>query len=138
MGNVLKQLGVEPEDRVLLAINDSPEFVITWYGIIKIGAVATDVYTFLHPDDYAYFLNYTRAKVVIVDESTLPLIEKTMHRSRFLKHVLVIGNNSKNTCHFKIFCHLRQKNWSLNPPMRMTSLSGNLLPEAQGGLKPSL
>ncbi len=37
VGNVLKQLGVEPEDRVLLAINDSPEFVITWYGIIKIG-----------------------------------------------------------------------------------------------------
>ncbi len=101
VGNVLKQLGVEPEDRVLLAINDSPEFVITWYGIIKIGAVATDVYTFLHPDDYAYFLNYTRAKVVIVDESTLPLIEKTMHRSRFLKHVLVIGNNSKKYLSFQ-------------------------------------
>jgi benzoate-CoA ligase family protein len=94
-GNMLKQLGVEPEDRVLLAINDSPEFVISWYGIIKIGAVATDVYTFLHPDDYTYFLNYTRAKVVIVDESTLPLMEKTVHHSRFLKHVLVIGNSQK-------------------------------------------
>ncbi len=94
-GNMLKKLGVEPEDRVLLAVNDSPEFVITWYGIIKIGAVATDVYTFLHPDDYAYFLNYTRAKVVIVDESTLPLIEKTMHGSRFLKHIVVIGNHQK-------------------------------------------
>lgn len=55
VGNVLKKLGVEVEDRVLLAINDSPEFVISWYGILKIGAVATDVYTFLHPKDYEYF-----------------------------------------------------------------------------------
>ncbi len=46
-------------------------------------------------------MNYTRAKVVIVDESTLPLIEKTMHRSRFLKHVLVIGNNSKKYLSFQ-------------------------------------
>jgi benzoate-CoA ligase family protein len=96
VGNMLKQLGVEPEDRVLLAINDSPEFVISWYGIIKIGAVATDVYTFLHPDDYTYFLDYTRAKVVIVDESTRPLMEKAVNQSRHLKHVLVIGDNVKS------------------------------------------
>jgi len=100
VGNMLKDLGVEPEDRVLLAINDSPEFVISWYGIIKIGAVATDVYTFLHPEDYVYFLDYTRAKVVIVDESTLPLIKEAVHRSRYLKHVLVIGNNEKEYLSF--------------------------------------
>jgi benzoate-CoA ligase family protein len=100
VGNMLKKLGIEPEDRVLLAINDSPEFVISWYGIIKIGAVATDVYTFLHPDDYTYFLDYTRAKVVIVDEMTRPLIEKAVHRSRYLKHVLVIGDNVQNYLSF--------------------------------------
>ena len=66
VGNVLKQLGVETEDRVLLALNDSPEFIASWFGIIKIGAVATDVYSFLQPKDYDYFLNYTRAKVAIV------------------------------------------------------------------------
>lgn len=100
VGNLLRELGVEPENRVLLAVNDSPEFVICWYGIIKIGAVATDVYTFLHSKDYAYFLEYTRAKVLIVDEATLPLLEQAAGESRYLKHVLVIGKPGKNQLDF--------------------------------------
>ena len=91
VGNLLKKLGVEVENRVLLAVNDSPEFVASWYGILKIGAIATDVYTFLTPKDYEYFLNYTRAKVAIVDESTLPLIEDAAKKSKYLKNLLVIG-----------------------------------------------
>ena len=66
VGNALRELGVEPENRVLIALNDSPEFVATWFGIIKIGAVATDVYTYLQPKDYDYFLNYKRAKIAVV------------------------------------------------------------------------
>jgi benzoate-CoA ligase family protein len=86
VGHVLKELGVEAEDRVLLALNDSPEFIASWFGIIKIGAVATDVYSFLQPKDYAYFLNYTRA--------TLQKFEQATASSRHLKHVLVVGEGA--------------------------------------------
>ena len=95
VGNVLKQLGVETEDRVLLALNDSPEFIASWFGIIKIGAVATDVYSFLQPKDYDYFLNYTRAKVAIVDESTLNKFKQGASSSSYLKHVLVVGEGAQ-------------------------------------------
>src|SRR5215211_7966804 len=44
MGNVLFGLGVEMEDRVLIALPDSPEFVATWFGAAKIGAVITMVH----------------------------------------------------------------------------------------------
>ena len=30
-GNALKKLGVEPENRILLAINDSPEFIYAFF-----------------------------------------------------------------------------------------------------------
>ena len=43
MGNVLIDLGVEMEDRVLIALPDSVEFVATWFAIAKIGAVITMV-----------------------------------------------------------------------------------------------
>ncbi len=33
VGNVLRDLGVEIEDRVLIALNDTPEFIATWFGI---------------------------------------------------------------------------------------------------------
>ena len=46
-GNVLRDLGVRREQRVLIAFSDSPEFVALWYAVLKIGAVVAEVYTFL-------------------------------------------------------------------------------------------
>ncbi|MBI5444635.1 MAG: benzoate-CoA ligase family protein [Deltaproteobacteria bacterium] len=71
VGNVLRELGVGFEDRVLLVLQDSPEWLAAWYGTMKIGGVATHAYTYLLPDDYAYFLGYVRPKVVVVDATTL-------------------------------------------------------------------
>lgn len=101
VGNFLKNLGVEVEDRVLMVINDSPEFVASWYGIIKIGAVATDVYSYLQPKDYEYFLNYTRAKVAIIDAISLPRMEPVLNNSRYLKHVVVIGDHTSKHLSFE-------------------------------------
>jgi benzoate-CoA ligase family protein len=95
VGNMLRELGVEIEDRVLIALNDSPEFIASWFGIIKIGAVATDVYSYLQPKDYEYFLNYTRAKVAIVDHSTLDKIESVASRCKHLKHLMVVGQAAR-------------------------------------------
>lgn len=69
-GHVLRALDVERGDRVLLALSDSVEFVAVWFGALKIGAVVAEAYTFLHEADYAYFLGYTGARVVVVDETT--------------------------------------------------------------------
>ena len=63
-GNVLLGLGVRPEDRVLLALSDGPEFVACWYAALKVGAVVAEAYTFLPAKDYAYYLGYSRARVV--------------------------------------------------------------------------
>ena len=39
LGNVLLGLGVEMEDRVLIVLPDSIEFVAAWFAIAKTGAV---------------------------------------------------------------------------------------------------
>ncbi len=91
IGHVLRVLGVEPGHRVLLALNDSIEFVATWYAVIKIGAVTAEVYTFLQPKDYAYYLNYTRARVMVVDASTREKIQPVRSECPELKHVLVVN-----------------------------------------------
>jgi benzoate-CoA ligase family protein len=71
VGHVLRELGLRPEQRVLLALADGPEFVASWYAALKIGAVTAEAYTFLQTKDYAYYLDYTRAAVAIVDANTL-------------------------------------------------------------------
>ena len=75
-GNLLRELGARAQDRVLLVLGDSVELVALWYGAQKIGAVTAEAYTFLQPKDYAYYIEYTDAKVVVVDESTEPAIRQ--------------------------------------------------------------
>jgi benzoate-CoA ligase family protein len=90
-GNVLRELGVRAEERVLLVLADSVEFVALWYGAQKIGAVTAEAYTFLQPKDYAYYLDYTRASVVVADASTLERIREAAASSPWLRKVLVVG-----------------------------------------------
>lgn len=43
VGNLLLDPGIEMEDRVLIVLPDSVEFVAAWFGIAKIGAIITMV-----------------------------------------------------------------------------------------------
>ena len=89
--HVLQQLGVRPEERVLLVLADGPVFVATWYAVLKLGAVTAEAYTFLPPKDYAYYLDYTRARVCVTDAATLDRLREPAAASRWLEHVLVVG-----------------------------------------------
>ena len=81
----LLSLGVSAGDRVLLALSDGVEFVATWYAAQRIGAVTAEVYTFLPAKDYAYYLDYVRPTVVVVDPVTLDRMrEASAGRHRFL------------------------------------------------------
>jgi benzoate-CoA ligase family protein len=91
VGNVLQELGVRRQHRVLLALSDGVDFVATWYGAQKIGAVTAEVYTYLRPKDYAYYLNYTEAEVVVVDGVTLEAMREAAARSPRTRHLLVVG-----------------------------------------------
>jgi benzoate-CoA ligase family protein len=107
MGNVLFNLGVEMEDRVLIALPDSIEFVATWFAIAKIGAVITMVHggfggksgnhsdrivnTILPTADYEYYLDYTRAKVAVVHASVMERFAPAAAHSRYLRHTVVVG-----------------------------------------------
>src|SRR5581483_6636086 len=74
-GNALRRLGVTIEQRVLLLLLDSPEFVYAFFGAMKIGAVPIPTNTNMRPEDYHYLLADSRAVVAVVSEPLLPLFE---------------------------------------------------------------
>src|SRR6267378_5804236 len=92
VGNALRELGVEMEDRVLLVLPDCPEFVWTWFGAARIGAVITMVNPLLPVEDYKYYLDYTRARAVIAHESFMPPIVEAASEALYLRAVLVVSN----------------------------------------------
>lgn len=92
-GNGLKKLGVRMEERVLLLLLDCTEFAVSFFGAIKIGAVPVPVNTLLKPSDYEYLLNNSRARVVVVSETLLPLIHAIPRNSLdYLEKIIVVGS----------------------------------------------
>ena len=95
-GNALRQLGVRAEERVLLLLLDGPEFLSCFFGIIKIGAVAVPTNTFLKPHEYEYLLNDSRARVLLVSEALLPVVQLIpRERLRYLREIVVVGESSQ-------------------------------------------
>jgi benzoate-CoA ligase len=90
-GNVLRDLGVLMEDRVLLLCLDAPEFLGAFWGAIKIGAVPIPINTLLRGPDYLYFLDDSRAKAAVISAPLLAEAGPILGRARHLKHVLVAG-----------------------------------------------
>jgi benzoate-CoA ligase family protein len=94
-GNCLRNLGVRIEERVFLLLFDTPEFAVSFFGAIKIGAVPVPINTLLKPADYTYLLNDSRARIAIVSEGLLPLIKAIPRQSlKFLEAILVVGTES--------------------------------------------
>ena len=92
VGNALRMLGVRVEDRVLIVLPDCPEFVWTWFGAARIGAVITMVNPLLPARDYRYYLEYTRARAAIVHESFLKPFNEAVSGAEHLRAVLVVSN----------------------------------------------
>ena len=95
IGNVLRELGVEPENRVLLILEDSPEWVGAWLATMKIGAVGTHAYTYLKPHDYTYLLQLVKPKLVIADSVTLQRVRQGAENLRTPKAILVAGQGTE-------------------------------------------
>src|SRR5262245_49217386 len=91
--NVLTELGVEQENRVLISLPDIPEYAAALFGILKTGAVGVMINPQLKTEDVAYFLEYSRAKVAIVSEESFSTVEQASHHSPHLKKILTVGTS---------------------------------------------
>jgi benzoate-CoA ligase family protein len=89
--NVISELGVDPEQRVLIALPDVPEFAVALFGTLKRGAAVVMVNYLLKPDEIEYFYQYTRAKVAIVAAEHLAAFEAAAGQAPDLRAILVVG-----------------------------------------------
>lgn len=65
-----RALGVKTGDRVVFCCADSPEFVAAYFGVLKIGAVATAISTRYKAIDIEYVLDDSNATALVCDAST--------------------------------------------------------------------
>ena len=93
--NTLVGLGVQPEQRVLLCLQDTIDFPTAFLGAIKAGLVPVAVNTLLKSADYQYMLRDSRACVLIVSAPLLSLFAPLLGEMPRLKHVIVSGGEAE-------------------------------------------
>ncbi|MBV9570032.1 MAG: benzoate-CoA ligase family protein [Alphaproteobacteria bacterium] len=89
--------GLLPEQRVLVCMQDRPEFAYAWFGALKAGAVVTQINPLLPVTDYEYYLGYVKPQFTFVDEQSLPSLSKALANSRHSNcgdNVIVVGTDS--------------------------------------------
>jgi benzoate-CoA ligase len=92
--------GLLPEQRVLLCMQDRPEFAYAWFGALKAGAVVTQINPLLPAADYEYYLDYVKPQFVFLDERSLPEFEKALKNSRHCRgaqNVVVAGGGDERS-----------------------------------------
>ena len=86
----LQDLGVRPGDRVATLAWAGQEHLEAYLAIPSIGAILHTLNLRLHCDDLTYIVNDAADRVLIVDESLLPVYEKLREHVK-IEHVIVIG-----------------------------------------------
>ncbi|MBR5503309.1 MAG: acyl--CoA ligase [Methanobrevibacter sp.] len=68
IGQTLKDKGIEKGDRVLIYLNNSPEYIFSLFAIWRIGAIAIPTNRILTVPELNYMINDSQAKLIISDE----------------------------------------------------------------------
>ena len=93
--NLLEHVGLQREQRVLLAMSDHPEFAFFWFAAVRMGAVVSAVSPDSKPDEIAYYLNYTRSRVIVAEERLLG-VSLDPERAPLLKHTIVCRGENRD------------------------------------------
>jgi benzoate-CoA ligase len=83
--------GVRREERVLLIMQDTVDMPIAFLGSLFAGVVPVPVNTLLPATDYAYMLEHSGAKAVIVSAPLLPCLQEAVKISGVQVNVIVSG-----------------------------------------------
>ncbi len=98
--HALHDLGIHPEERILICLSDTIDWPTAFLGAIKAGAVAVPVNTLLTESDYRFMLDDSRARLLVVSEDLYPRFAGAVGASRHLAHVVVSGANAHGHLRF--------------------------------------
>jgi long-chain acyl-CoA synthetase len=96
----LRALGVEPGDRVVVLMMNTPEVFITYNAAWRAGAVVTPVLFLISPTELRHILTHSGAKVAVVTHELLPLLRSATDGLDLT--VVVVGDAPEGTVSYEV------------------------------------
>jgi benzoate-CoA ligase family protein len=92
----LRDTGLQPEQRIVMCMSDSPDFVVVYLAAMRIGAIPVPVSTMLHADGLAELLQDSRARLLAITPEFTDLAAKAAALAPELKAVIQAGELESN------------------------------------------
>lgn len=96
-----RQLGVKYQDKVSICMPNTPEAIISFYALNKIGAIANMIHPLSAESEIQYYLNKAKSKYVVTVDIAFNKINHVMEETNLEKCILVSVKNSMPV-HLKI------------------------------------
>lgn len=88
----LQALGLRREDRLLLLMHDSSDWVVAFLGALYAGVVPVALNTLLTAEDYAYVLEDSRAQGAVVSAPLVPVLHAAMSQVSHEIRALIVSH----------------------------------------------
>jgi crotonobetaine/carnitine-CoA ligase len=92
IASVLHEFGVGPGDRVATLVENSPEALLSWWGIVLAGAIAVPINTAYKGEYLRHQLADSGSKVLMVEPSLVDRAERVVDSVPTLDHAVVLGD----------------------------------------------
>jgi acyl-CoA synthetase (AMP-forming)/AMP-acid ligase II len=91
LANALHRLGVRPGENVALLQYNCPEMLETLFACFKAGFGAVPINFRLHPEEYAYIINHSEAKAVVLTGEFNEAVLEIRDRIPEVRHLITVS-----------------------------------------------
>lgn len=99
LAHALRGMGVSKGDRVAMLLNNSPEFVIVFFGIVKLGAMAVPLDAKYKYDELAALFHHSQPKILVTENPYLEHLVPYLGAFPFIGQVIGLDWDGGEPCH---------------------------------------
>ncbi len=89
LSGALMDLGINHGDRIAILLKNSPQYIISYYAVARIGAVCVPINNFLKGEEIQYILQDCEVSCFITSKEYLEKLDNTVSSLDKLKHIIL-------------------------------------------------
>jgi len=93
LANALKKQGFSKGDFIHVLVQNSPETLMAYFAIMKIGAVAGPINGWWKAPEVKYLLNDSQGPGLLIEDQYLPILKEIQADCPYLKTIIEVGDN---------------------------------------------
>lgn len=110
----LLSLGLKKGDRVGIFSENCPEYIMTYFGALKIGGIAVPINSFLTGAEVKYIVDNCQIQVLVTSSKFLKTLQPVLSQMSSVKKLIVIGEE-RDTPEYLAFATLLKNEKANNP-----------------------